>query len=349
MKVSVVIPAFNEERLLGESLRQVNAAMTAFARRNWPAELIVCDNNSTDHTAEVARAAGANVVFEPINQIGRARNRGAEAATGDWLIFIDADTHPSAELFDDVAAQIETGRCLAGGVTIRLEDGYPTGNAITHLWNFVSRTLHWMAGSFIFCETVAFRKLGGFDITLYASEELDLSKRLKKLARTERKQIVILHRHPILTSARKMHLHRPRTLRLHDQKHPQPRQNLPQRQGSPPLVRWPPLKSFDGPQALCYQELMRVFTNGICLALTLCIGQIIAQAQVQTSWVQRDYFTVPPTIYEYGVLPTSKSIPAGNAYVSGTTQGTNGTTDALILEIRPCREICSGALSLMPA
>jgi glycosyltransferase involved in cell wall biosynthesis len=207
MKVSVIIPAFNEERLLGESLRQVRAAMTAFARRNWPAELIVCDNNSTDRTAEIARAAGATVVFEPINQIGRARNRGAEAATGDWLIFVDADTHPSAELFDDVAAQIETGRCLAGGSTIRLEAGYPTGNFITALWNLTSRTLRWMAGSFIFCETAAFRKLGGFDVNLFASEELELSKRFKKLARTERKKVVILRGHPIVTSARKLRLY----------------------------------------------------------------------------------------------------------------------------------------------
>jgi glycosyltransferase involved in cell wall biosynthesis len=207
MRISVVIPAFNEERLLGESLRQVNAAMTAFTRRGWQTELIVCDNNSTDRTAEMARAAGATVVFEPVNQIGRARNRGAEAATGEWLLFIDADTHPSAELFDDVATQIATGRCLAGGVTIRLEAGYPAGNLITHLWNGVSRTLRWMAGSFIFCETAAFRKLGGFNINLYASEELELSKRLKKLARAERKKIVILHRHPILTSARKLRLY----------------------------------------------------------------------------------------------------------------------------------------------
>jgi glycosyltransferase involved in cell wall biosynthesis len=94
VRISVIIPAFNEERLLGESLVQVNAAMAAFARRGWPAELIVCDNKSTDRTAEVARAAGASVIFEPVNQIGRARNRGAEAATGEWLIFIDADTHP---------------------------------------------------------------------------------------------------------------------------------------------------------------------------------------------------------------------------------------------------------------
>jgi glycosyltransferase involved in cell wall biosynthesis len=210
MLISVVIPAFNEERLLGESLRQVNAAMTAFARRGWQSELIVCDNNSTDRTAEVARAAGATVVFEPINQIGRARNCGAEAATGDWLIFIDADSHPSAELFDDVAAQIATGRCLAGGSTIRLEAGYPTGNVITALWNGISRWLRWFAGSFIFCETAAFRKLGGFNINLFASEELELSKRFKKLARIERRKIVILHRHPILTSARKLRLYTPR-------------------------------------------------------------------------------------------------------------------------------------------
>jgi glycosyltransferase involved in cell wall biosynthesis len=207
MRISVIIPAFNEERLLGESLVQVNAAMAAFARRGWSTELIVCDNNSTDRTAEVARAAGASVIFEPVNQIGRARNRGAAAATGDWLIFVDADTHPSAELFHDVAAQIAAGRCLAGGSTIRLEGGYPVGNLITRLWNTVSRTLRWMAGSFIFCETTAFRQLGGFDIHLYVSEELELSKRLKKLARAERRKIVILHRHPILTSARKMRLY----------------------------------------------------------------------------------------------------------------------------------------------
>jgi glycosyltransferase involved in cell wall biosynthesis len=207
MRISVIVPAFNEERLLGESLRQIQAATAAFTRRGWDTELIVCDNNSTDTTAAVARAAGATVVFEPVNQIGRARNRGAEAATGDWLIFVDADTHPSAALFDDVAAQIESGRCLAGGSTIRLEGEYLAGNAITNLWNIVSRVLHWAAGSFIFCETAAFRKIGGFDTNLFVSEEIELSKRLKKLARTERKHIVILHRHPIVTSARKLRLY----------------------------------------------------------------------------------------------------------------------------------------------
>ena len=79
VKVSIIIPAFNEERLLGQSLAQINLARAAFANRAWDSELIVCDNNSTDGTAEIARSAGATVVFEPVNQIGRARNRGAAA------------------------------------------------------------------------------------------------------------------------------------------------------------------------------------------------------------------------------------------------------------------------------
>jgi glycosyltransferase involved in cell wall biosynthesis len=203
VRISIVIPAFNEERLISETLQRIKTAAEVFARRNWPTEFIVCNNNSTDHTAEVAQAAGAMVVFEPINQIARARNRGAEAATGDWLIFVDADSHPSAELFDDVAKQIESGRCLAGGATIKLAGNYRLGNFVTHLWNGVSRMARLMAGSFIFCETVAFRKLGGFSTELFASE---------KLAHAERKKIVILHRHPILTSARKLHLY---TLREH--------------------------------------------------------------------------------------------------------------------------------------
>jgi glycosyltransferase involved in cell wall biosynthesis len=203
----VVIPAFNEERLLGETLRQVNAALTAFSQRHWETELVVCDNNSTDRTAEMAREAGARVVFEPVNQIARARNRGAEAATGDWLIFVDADSHPGAELFEDVARQIESGRCLAGGCTVKLNGHYPKANLVTQLWNYTSRAFRWLAGSFIFCDAKAFRKIGGFSNELFASEEIDLSKRLKTLARAERKRIVILHQHPILTSARKVHLY----------------------------------------------------------------------------------------------------------------------------------------------
>jgi len=82
LKISIIVPAFNEERLLGESLAQIKSAANAFAQRGWDFELIVCDNNSTDRTAEIARAAGATVVFEPVNQIARSRNSGAGGFTG---------------------------------------------------------------------------------------------------------------------------------------------------------------------------------------------------------------------------------------------------------------------------
>src|SRR5215471_8792243 len=108
MRVSIIVPAFNEERLIGGSLARIKEAMPAFLAKQWETELIVCDNNSTDSTAELARAAGAKVVFEAINQIARARNAGAAAASGDWLIFIDADSYPSRELFAEAAEEMET-------------------------------------------------------------------------------------------------------------------------------------------------------------------------------------------------------------------------------------------------
>jgi len=207
VKISIVVPAFNEERLLGESLAHIKTAAHSFKEIGWETELIVCDNNSTDRTAEIARAAGATVVFEPVNQIARARNCGAGAATGDWLVFVDADSHPGAELFADVAREIQTGRYIAGGVTVRLDEHHFIGDWAVRLWNLTSRSLHLLAGSFIFCEAATFRKIGGFSHELFAAEELELSGRLKRFAKENGKHLVILHRHPLVTSARKMKLY----------------------------------------------------------------------------------------------------------------------------------------------
>ena len=207
MRISIVIPAFNEAKLIAKTLQRIKAATVAFTRIGWDVEMIVCDNNSTDTTARLAESEGARVVFEPVNQIARARNTGAAAATGDWLVFIDADSHPTSELFADVAQQIELGRCLAGGSTIVMDQRSGMGDWATRLWNTISRWRKWMAGSFIFCETAVFREIGGFDPQLFASEELDLSIRLKKAARKAGKKVVILDRHPLVTSARKVHLY----------------------------------------------------------------------------------------------------------------------------------------------
>src|SRR5467141_2004102 len=161
MKISVVVPAFNEERLLPGSLSSVRAAMEGFARLGWKSELIVCDNNSTDRTAEIATGLGAQVVFEPVNQIGRARNTGAVRASGNWIFFVDADSYPSVELFLEAAAAIRAG-CLAGGSTVRYEDPPPDVALAIGVWNAVSRISKVAAGSLIFCEAAAFRETGGF-------------------------------------------------------------------------------------------------------------------------------------------------------------------------------------------
>ena len=96
--VSVVIPAFNEEKGLPSCVQRIREACNASSDIADAYEIIVCDNNSTDATAAVAEACGCRVVFEPINQISRARNRGATVATGEWLLFVDADSWPSPEL-----------------------------------------------------------------------------------------------------------------------------------------------------------------------------------------------------------------------------------------------------------
>lgn len=210
MKISVVVPAFNEEKLLAASLRSIQSSMEAFTKAGLETELVVCNNNSTDRTAEIASSAGALVVFEPVNQIGRARNTGARAASGDWLVFVDADSHPNFELFSDVVQAIRRGDVLAGGSTVKLEGDYFVAGMLVNFWNALSRLRKWAAGSFIFCEAAAFREVGGFNQELYATEEIDLFKRLNKMAKRSGKKIVILRRHPLLTSARKMKLYTPR-------------------------------------------------------------------------------------------------------------------------------------------
>jgi len=206
MKLSVVVPAFNEERLLPRSLAAICSAMHALTDAGWSTELILCDNNSTDRTAELARAAGATVVFEPHNQIARARNRGAAAARGDWLLFVDADSYPDAELFRDVMREIATG-CIGGGATVAVDLDDALARAWVGFWNLLSRRMRWAAGSFIFCEAAAFRELRGFSEAFYAGEEIDFSRRLKRVARRRGRRFVILHRHPLRTSDRKARLY----------------------------------------------------------------------------------------------------------------------------------------------
>ena len=71
--LSILIPAYNEAAFLPDTLARVRASLGAVGCAGW--ELIVCDNNSIDATPDLARAAGARVVFEAHNQIAWALSR----------------------------------------------------------------------------------------------------------------------------------------------------------------------------------------------------------------------------------------------------------------------------------
>lgn len=210
MKLSIIIPAFNESKLLPSTLASVREARVAVHRAGWSSEVIVCDNNSTDATPHIARANGADaVVFEAVNQIGRARNAGAAVATGDWFLFIDADSNPSYGLLSATMDEILSGRVLAGGSTVTMNSIDPRAKLGAMAWNMISRLGRLIAGSFLFVEAGVFRELGGFDCRFYAGEELDFVRRLRPAVRRAGKGIVIIHSAPLLTSDRKLHLYTP--------------------------------------------------------------------------------------------------------------------------------------------
>jgi glycosyltransferase involved in cell wall biosynthesis len=207
MKLSVIIPAFNEEKLLPACLASVFAALQTHSAADWTSEVIVVDNNSTDRTAELACAAGARVVFEPINQISSARNAGAAAAAGDWFLFVDADSILAPQTLADLLACIRRGRHAGGGCLVGLDEAPFLGRLFIEFWNGLSRLAQWAAGSFVFCRAEAFRDIGGFPTDLFAAEELKFSIALKAWARDRGLRFVILTGHRHVSSGRKFRLY----------------------------------------------------------------------------------------------------------------------------------------------
>lgn len=197
---SIIIPAFNEEAFLPSTLAFVKTAMAAVPE---PGELIVVDNNSTDETARVATARGARVVFEPVNQISRARNAGAAVAAGRFFVFLDADTRIEPVHLRLAIGHLGSDVC-GGGACVRFDEpvGWPARLAIAG-WNALSRGAGLAAGSFFYCRADAFEAAGGFSRAVYAGEELWLSLRLKKWGRKNARRFRIL-REPVATSGRKV-------------------------------------------------------------------------------------------------------------------------------------------------
>ena len=209
LHLSIIIPAYNEAKRLPVTLSVVAAGRAALAAVGVMSECLVVDNNSTDDTAALAQAAGIQVVREPINQIGRARNAGANVALGDWVLFLDADSHPPPELWMDLAAVMQDETIIGGGSTLHQDGTYFAYGLALKFWNTWSQFFLEAAGAFLFCRRVAFMALGGFDNQFFAAEEVDFCRRLKRYGKQQGQRIKILSKHPIVTSARKAELYSP--------------------------------------------------------------------------------------------------------------------------------------------
>lgn len=200
---SIIIPAYNEAAELPATLASIRNAMQATPMSG---ECIVVDNNSNDETAAVAKAHGADlVVHEPINQIARARNAGAAQSRGRYLIFVDADTRIQPELLTEALHRLKETACVGGGSVIKFEGEVSRiGRFGIGMWERISKLTRTAAGSFLFCRRDAFDAVGGYDESLYASEEVRFSRQLKKWGKTKDLTFTILDHAPARTSARKL-------------------------------------------------------------------------------------------------------------------------------------------------
>jgi glycosyltransferase involved in cell wall biosynthesis len=208
IKYSVIIPAYNEESWLPQTLTRLQTTM---ADSGLPGEIIVVDNNSIDKTAQIAAAHGARVIFEQRNQISRARNTGAGAARGDYFIFLDADTLLPTGLLKTALKNLESGTCCGGGAWVSsLETPPPAARRSISFWNRLSRAFDWAAGCFIYTLRQGFETVGGFSEKVYASEEIWFSRQLRAWGKSKGLTFRIIRNPPIVTSVRKLNGFTPR-------------------------------------------------------------------------------------------------------------------------------------------
>lgn len=186
MDISLIIPAYNEESMLGDTLE----AAIKHSRGKFK-EIIVVDNASTDKTADVARRSGARVVFEAQKGLTSARQAGFEATTSEFLAYIDADTHITPQWMDIVLREFAKHPEIVSlsGPRRYFGSAWWRRWILNAFWGSAPIAYR-IAGFMVFggnfvVRREALEKIGGFDRSIeFYGEDTDLARRLSVVGKT---------------------------------------------------------------------------------------------------------------------------------------------------------------------
>lgn len=205
-RISVAIPAHNEEKFIGKCLDSVVRA----AERVKPdsVEIVVVANRCTDGTAEVARRYGARVLANDEKCIAAVRNTGVRAARGEIVVTIDADSVMSDGSLREAVRMLESGKFIGGGSRIKFERMsvgifFSAVYVAANLIPVMLRNKAALSGGMFWFYRRDFEEIGGFDESLVSMEDMDFAVRLNRLGVARGLKYGTLKRSHIVTSSRK--------------------------------------------------------------------------------------------------------------------------------------------------
>jgi len=201
-RISLVIPAFNEESFLPALLDSVEVARSRYRRGPAAVEVIVADNSSTDRTAEIARARGCVVAHVANPVIAASRNGGARLATGEIVAFVDADCTIHPETFNVIDETMSSQKVVAGATGARF-DRKSLGIAATTLVGEIVFFIANLDIGVVFCRRDDWEAVGGYNEELKCAEDVEFLVALKKLGRAQGRKFVRARGARATTSARK--------------------------------------------------------------------------------------------------------------------------------------------------
>ena len=206
IRVSLVIPAYNEIALLPRLLDSVDAARAQYAPGPNAVEVIVADNASTDGTGALAVQRGCTVVSVSRRSIAAARNGGASVAQGDVLCFVDADMRIHSDTFNAITTAVARRDVVAGATGVRLER-WSVGIAITYLLLLPLVIVARMDTGVVFCRRADYEAVGGYDEQRQIGEDVAFLWALRKLGKRCGQRLVRLRAVKALASMRKFDEH----------------------------------------------------------------------------------------------------------------------------------------------